>query len=186
MLLVAGGCGFHTPASNSGTGDARSVDAIGGEPGAPPIDAAMIDVAPDASSCPTSFVTVPAAANSSRYQVFAKASQLTALTTCSNLGAHLLRLDTQAEATALQAFIDAQITTAGDTGLYRIVGARDLLIRSLWHDLDLSLLTFLPWGDGEPTNGNGEDCIMLKLESGAGVIGADQCGTAHEFACECD
>ncbi len=183
--ILVPACGFHAPASNSVTGDARPVDAADGEPGAPPIDGAMIDAAPDAASCPGGFVAVPAAATGSRYQVFAKASQLTALTTCGNLKTHLLRLNTQAEADALEGFIKSQ-TSSGDTGLYHVVGARDPFVRTLWRDLDLSLLTFLPWGTGEPTGGFGVDCIVLKRDNGNAVIGADQCGPVHEFACECD
>ncbi len=158
---------------------------MGDASGEPATDGTMLDAAPDASSCPASFVSVPAAATGSSYQVFAKASQLTALTTCSNLGTHLLRLDTQAEATALEDFVNLQ-TTSSDSGAYRIVGARDPFVRSLWHDLDLSLLSFLPWGTSEPTDGFGEDCLVLTREGTGGVIGADQCGSAHEFACECD
>lgn len=178
-------CGFHAPASNSGPGDATPGDSAGGEPGTPAVDASMIDAPPDAPSCPTGFVTVVAAGTGSRYQVFPKASQLTALTSCGNLNTHLLHLDTQAEATALEDYINTQ-TSSGDTGLYRVVGARDPFVRTIWHDLDLRPMMFLPWGAGEPTDQFGEDCMLLKREGSSGVTGADQCGTAHEFACECD
>ncbi len=179
-LLVAG-CSFSTPASTGVPGDGKLADgSLGGEPGTPP----AIDAMPDAAGCPANFVPVAGAGNS-RYAVFAKDSQPAALLTCSNLGTHLLRLDDQAEATALEAYIDAQ-TAGGDTHLYRVVGARDLVLRDQFHDLDFTFLSFLPFGANEPTNGIGEECLVLKKESNIGVIGADQCLTQHEFACECD
>lgn len=191
VLLLLASCGFSVAGGSAPTdgkvNDAPTGgtgDAAGGTDGAiAAADAAMIDAPPP---CPTSFSQVQGAPVTSRYQVFAKADQLTALATCSGMGTHLLRVDSTAEATALEAFLDAQTADPQDTHRYRVVGARDLVIRSIWHDLDLSVMQFLPWGQGEPTSGLGEDCIVLKQESGAGVIGADQCGTAHEFACECE
>lgn len=180
ILLVAG-CDFSTPASTGVPGDGKIADAsMGGEPGAPPSGDAMSD----AAACPGNFVPI-ASAGSSRYAVFPKDTQPGAMLTCSNLGTHLLRLDDQAEATALEAYIDQQ-TGGGDTRLYRVVGARDLVLRNQFHDLDFSFLTYLPFGTGEPTNNAGEECLVLKKEGAIGVIGADQCLTQHEFACECD
>ena len=193
VLLVLGACGFSVPGQGASIDDGpRPIDAPPGTTGdsGVPIDGAVaIDATPiDAPApCPAQFVAVPAANNTHRYAVFPRASQLTAQVTCSSLGTHLLRLDTQAEATALEAFIDAQISTGNDTHLYRVIGSRNrLFIPNTWHDEDLGFLTFLPWGTNEPTSGIGEDCMVLKKESGMGVIGADQCGSDHEFACECD
>jgi hypothetical protein len=184
------GCGFTTPGGGIGPGDASHVSDsplasgdsnLAGD--APTIDA-MADAT--AASCPTSFVTVPNAGTSSKYLVFPKTSQLGALTGCPS-GTHLLHLDDQAEADALEAYITAN--SSSPTGLYRVVGARDGFFRDLWHDLDfITLLTFLPWGQNEPTDVflAGEDCIVLKSEQSTAVIGAQECSSAHEFACECD
>lgn len=147
----------------------------------------MADATPDAASCPATFAPLMASGTSSRYAVMGKGSQLTALATCAGMNTHLVRLDSQAEATAIEALITS--TTAAPTGAYRVVGARDPILRSLWHDLDLSLLSFLPpWGTGEPTDAflAGEDCLVLGKQQGAGVIATQECNSQHEFACECD
>jgi len=181
--LLFAACGFSTPASTPSDGKLADGQGNGSEPA--PLDAAL-DAPPDAASCPGSFVAIPAALTGSRYLAFAKDTQLGALATCAGLNTHLLHLDSQAEATELETYIDQQ-TGSGDTRLYRVVGARDLVFRNVWHELDvIHTLTFLPWGTGEPTDQIGEDCIVLKTENSSGVIGADQCVTLHEFACECD
>jgi len=191
VLLVLGACGFSVPGQGAAIDDApRPIDAPGttGDGGVTIDGAVAIDASIDAPApCPSQFVTVPAANNTHRYAVFPRDTQLAALATCSALGTHLLRLDTQAEATALEAFIDAQNPSASDTHLYRVIGSRNrLFVPNTWHVTDLGFLTFLPWGTNEPTSGIGEDCMLLKNESGVGVIGADQCGSDHEFACECE
>lgn len=183
--LFLAACGFSTPgqpddAGHSGDGAIASGD------GQLPVDAS-VDAMPDAASCPASFIPLPAVTTGSKYRVFPKMSQLGAIATCSNLGTHLVHLDTQAEANALEALISSN--SSGPTGLYRVVGARDLVFRQVWHDLDfITLLSFLPWGMNEPTDVafGGEDCIVLKKEQGAAVIGAQECTSQHEFACECD
>jgi hypothetical protein len=184
-LFLLGACGFSVPGQGASIDDApRPIDS---PPGTIGDSGTSIDAAIDAPGCPAQFVTVPGTNNTHLYAVFARTSQVVALSTCSANGTHLLRLDTQAEATALEAFIDAQVTTGNDTHLYRVIGSRNrFFIPNTWHDTDVSFLTFLPWGLNEPTGGVGEDCMVLKKESGVGVIGADQCGTDHEFACECD
>ena len=185
LFLVA--CGFTTPAGGIGPDDAARGDSpiINGDSNLTG-DASAIDAMPDAASCPASFVTIPSSGGNSKYLVFPKSSQLGALTGCPG-GTHLLHLDNQAEATALERYITSN--SASPTGLYRVVGARDALFRNVWHDLDfISLLSFLPWGQNEPTDVflGGEDCIVLKKETGTAVIGAQECSSAHEFACECD
>jgi hypothetical protein len=186
LFLVA--CGFTTPGGGIGPDDASHVSdtAIASGDSNAPGDAPVVDAISDAASCPTSFVTIPNSGTSSKYLVFQKSSQLGALTGCPG-GTHLLHLDNQAEATALEAYITAN--SSSPTGLYRVVGARDGLFRDLWHDLDfITALTFLPWGQNEPTDVflGGEDCIVLKKEQTTAVIGAQECSSAHEFACECD
>jgi hypothetical protein len=188
LFLVA--CGFTTPGGSLGPDDAAQGGdgAIANGDAGPGIDAAaMIDATPDAAGCPASFVAIPNSGGSSRYLAFPKSSQLGALTTCSSLNTHLARLDDQAEADALESYIGSTISSS--TGIYRVVGARDLLFRNLWHDLDfITLLSFLPWGQNEPSDVflGGEDCIVLKSEQGAAVISAQECSSQHEFACECD
>ena len=186
LFLV--GCGFTTPGGGIGPDDASHLSDSPFASGDSNLtnDAPMIDAMSDAASCPTSFVTIPNSGTSSKYLAFQKSSQLGALTGCPS-GTHLLHLDNQAEATALEAYITGN--SASPTGLYRVVGARDGLFRDVWHDLDfITLLTFLPWGAGEPTDVflGGEDCIVLKKEQNTAVIGAQECSSAHEFACECD
>jgi len=185
------GCGFSTPDGGSlgpddatPTGDSATATGDGG----PPLDAAMPDVMIDAPGCPASFVTVPAANSSSRYQAFPKMSQLAAIATCAGMNTHLARIDTQAEADALVTFIASINTGPPIAPLFRVVGTRDPLLRNYWHDLDLSILTFLPWGSGEPSDAafGFEDCIVLKKEQASAVFDAQECNSQHEFACECD
>ncbi len=189
LCLALGGCGFSTPGGPFGPGDAGHVsDSPIASGDANATDAVSIDAMADAASCPANFVALPSAGTSSKYLVFSKSSQLGAVTTCAGLGTHLARLDTQAEATALESYI-ASNSGGSPTGLYRVVGARDPVLRGLWHDLDfITLLSFLPWGQSEPTDVflGGEDCIVLKHEQNSAVIGAQECSSQHEFACECD
>lgn len=184
-LLAA--CGFTTPGAALGPGDGNTTSdsPIASGDATPPADA-MLDAPPDASSCPATFSAISATGTTSRYALGGKASQLVALGICASMNTHVVRIDSQAEATAIEAFITSNSTSP--TGLYRVVGARDVVFRDRWHDLDLSFLTFLPWGAGEPTDVflGGEDCIVLKKESGKGVFGAQECSSQHEFACECD
>lgn len=180
-------CGFTTPGASLGPGDGSTTsDSALASSDASPGSDAMVDATPDAASCPSSFALVPATGTSSRYAVVGKGSQLTALTTCAGMNTHLVRLDSQAEATAIEALITS--SSQGPTGQYRVVGARDPILRGLWHDLDLGLLSFLPWGADEPTDVflGGEDCLVLSKQQGAGVIASQECNSQHEFACECD
>ena len=142
----------------------------------------------DAHTCPAGFMTLPGAPATSKYLSFSAQSFTTAVNTCKNLGTHLVQLDTQGEVDAVYTLVD-QATGAGDTHLYRVVGARDKSVQpNAWLDLSGTPLTFLPWGNLEPTNNVGEDCIMMRLETASTVkvIGADQCATLHEYACECE
>jgi hypothetical protein len=157
----------------------------------PTVDGA-IDAPPDAKAdahtCPTGFMPLAGAPATSKYLTFAAQSFSTAVNTCKGLGTHLVQLDTPGELDAVYTLID-QVTGAGDTHLYRVVGQRDKSVTpNRWLDLSGNPLTYLPWGVGEPTNLAGEDCIMMRLETAATtkVIGADQCGTLHEYACECE
>ncbi len=187
LFLVA--CGFSTPGVAIGPDDAtRAGDGpIASGDGSVTGDAPMLDAMPDAASCPASFIAITNSGTSSKYLAFPKQSQLDALITCGNFNTHLLRLDNQAEATALELYISSS-SGSNSTGLYRVVGARDPILRGLWHDLDLSPLSFLPWGPGEPTDVPFafEDCIVLKKPQNSAVIGAQECTSKHEFACECD
>lgn len=163
---------------------------------APPSDAAIDggvdapEVTADAPGCPAGFVPVAGAPATSRYRVFGHQSYDDAVATCATLGTHLLQLDTQEEADALEELIDAE-TASVDTRIYRVVGRRDRDPEpDAWLGRDgVTPLTFLPWGAGEPTSLTGEDCMSLREENGASatkVIGADLCTTLHEFACECE
>lgn len=179
MWLAVAGCEFRHGALMT---DARPI-----------IDDSAADAAPDAKldarTCPTGFASLQGAPATSKYLSFSAQSFTTAVSTCKNLGTHLVRLDTPGELGAVYTLID-QVTGAGDTHLYRVVGQRDKsVVPNQWLDLDGIPLTFLPWGVSEPTNLAGEDCIMMRLETGSTttkVIGADQCGTLHEYACECE
>lgn len=185
MFLAA--CGFTTPGAALGPGDGNTTadSPLAGSDAAPPADA-MADASPDAASCPATFAMIAASGTSSRYAVGGKGSQLVAITTCASMNTHVVRLDSQAEATAIEGFLTSSVTAP--TGQYRVVGARDPLFRNLWHDLDLGLLSFLPWGMNEPSDIflGGEDCIVLEKQQGAGAIASQECNAAHEFACECD
>jgi len=176
-LLVLAGCSFELRA------------------GAPDRDAGALDgpadASPDAAACPAQFVQLAGAPATSRYRVLAgRFAFAAAVTACADLGprVHLSRLDSRPELDALFAAVAAQTPDVGDTHIYRVVGTRRN--DDTWHDLDGSLLAFLPWGAGEPTNLAGEDCMSMRLEIGAppqpAVTGADQCTTAHEIACECE
>jgi len=188
--VLATGCSFELSAIDGGVPEDATPDgqsAGGDAPGATTDATAAIDA--PATTCPSGFVIVPGAPSTSRYQVVSvPQTYLTALATCAAMGTHLLKLDTQAEATALEAFIDAALA-GSDSHIYRVIGVRDAIPNpDRWLD-GVTPLTFLPWGVNEPTNQPGEDCIGLRKENGSPatkVIGADQCGTAHELACECD
>lgn len=190
LCLVLAACGFSTPGGGLGpgsdaapTGDGAIASGDSNLTG----DAGPADAMLDASSCPASFAPIANSGTSSRYLAFPKNSQLLAIATCANLNTHLLRVDDQNEADALVTYL-ATASGSSSTGLFRVVGARDGVFRNLWHDLDFSLLSFLPWGQSEPTDTalGFEDCIVLKEESGDGVYGAHECSSLHEFACECD
>jgi hypothetical protein len=150
---------------------------------------AVPDAKGDAHTCPPGFMPLSGAPAASKYLTFSAQSFTTAVNTCKNLGAHLVQLDTPGELDAVYTLID-QATGAGDTHLYRVVGQRDKSVTpNRWLDLSGNPLTFLPWGASEPTNLAGEDCIMMRLETASTttkVIGADQCATLHEYACECE
>ena len=184
MAVVTAGCSF-APAQVS---DARLGDT------SPPNDAAIdavIDAAPDARACQPGFMAVAGAPSTSRYKIMPQAAYDTAIAACAALDSHLLHLDTQEEANALEIAIDASIAGSSDSGLYRIVGHRPAVTTMTFYELDdTTPLSFTPWGMGEPTMSGGELCIMLRKEGGnAGlprVVGADQCPTAHEYACECE
>jgi len=182
--VLVTGCSFELSVIDDAMPDGKIAveDAPGTTSDAPAIDA-------PATTCPSGFVIVPGAPSTSRYRVVAVAQAYgAALATCAAMGTHLLKLDTQAEANALEAFIDAALVGA-DSRIYRVIGVRDAVPNpDRWLD-GVTPLTFLPWGLNEPTNLPGEDCIGLRPENGAPatkVIGADQCGTLREFACECD
>jgi hypothetical protein len=146
------------------------------------------DAKPDAHTCPPGFMPLQGAPAASKYLTFSAQSFATAVNACKGLGTHLVQLDTQGEVDAVYTLID-QATGGGDTHLYRVVGQRDKSVTpNRWLDLSGNPLTFLPWGASEPTSLAGEDCIMIRLETASTtkVIGADQCATLHEYACECE
>lgn len=181
-MLALAGCSFPHGQLTTDSND------TGGGDDAPPM---RNDAATDAPrTCPSGFIALPTAPITSQYKAFPGATYAMAIQTCMNMNTHLARLDTQGEADSLYGYIDSQ-TNLGDTHLYRIVAKRDASVTpNRWLDLDNTTpLTFLPWGTGEPTNNSGEDCALLRTQTATDptrVIGADQCTTNHEFACECE
>jgi hypothetical protein len=179
-LLLLAGCSFPHGSLSTDAPPASADDANRD---------AMPDGKPDAAdACPAGFTSLANAPTTSKYKAFSAQSFTAAVNACNSLGTHLVHLDTQGEVDAIYTLIDS-VTGVGDTHLYRVVGQRDKSVTpNRWLDLSGNALTFLPWGATEPTNGLNEDCIMMRLETAATnkVIGADQCTTNHEYACECE
>lgn len=180
-MLLLGACSFQH-------GSLSQRDAPAGTPQEAAVDAKGTPDGP--RSCPIGFVSLPGAPAGSKYLAFSAHDFPTAVNSCKTAGTHLVQLDTPGEVDAVYTLVDQATTGVGDTHLYRVVGARDTsVIPNRWLDLSGSPLTFLPWGVTEPTNGVGEDCIVVRLETASAtmhVIGADQCLTNHEYACECE
>jgi hypothetical protein len=151
-------------------------------------DAEILDAGPDAATCPTGYIAL--AGTTSHYRAMPGASFDTAVATCAAAGTHLVELDDQAEADAVFELVDSM--QPNNPRFYRVVATREVSgqASSPWVDLTGNPLPFLPWGIGEPTNGPGENCALLRLETTgsppAKVIGADQCTPPYPYACECD
>lgn len=170
IIIGLAACSYHAP-------DAPSSD---GTPA--PDDVATIDIAP--TGCPVGYEAIVGAP--SKYKLgAAPASYTAAVSDCKSPNTHLVRIDTQAEIDAIKPLANNLIRVVATRHKNNPIDQND----DQWMDLDdATELTFLPWGIGEPTNGNSELCMVIRTEAGTGqvVSGAHVCDVALPYVCECE
>ena len=164
---------------DAGTPDAVAIDAavidaavIDAQPidAPPPIDAQPIDAPP---ACP-GYVAVSGAP--SRYRrVRLNQTWPTAKANCESDGGYLMIPETAAEATAIVNFVNP---TSGSPYIW--VGVSDTNDDDVWTTVFGA--TFNPtWGPGQPTNGGGDDYLLVTED-----VQYFDWGGGQFYACECD
>ena len=150
--------------------DARPIDAPLPIDAPPPIDAQPIDAPP---ACP-GYVAVSGAP--SRYRrVRLNQTWPTAKANCESDGGYLMIPETAAEATAIVNFVNP---TSGSPYIW--VGVSDTNDDDVWTTVFGA--TFNPtWGPGQPTNGGGDDYLLVTED-----VQYFDWGGGQFYACECD
>jgi hypothetical protein len=149
----------------------------------------------DARTCPAGYAAIAGGPATSKYLLFPwdnassrdKSQPWTsAKTTCMNDGTHLAIPDAQGELDALR-----QAIAVDPSSPYFWVGLTDSATEGTWLTVLGGTPTYLPWGAGQPNNGNGpggsgqqEDCALGHPSSAE--IFDWICATPYPFACECD